>query len=74
VSEIQIRPVRYGSPVAQRLIEAIFEDQVLRYGGRDESEVEAIELDPPDGGFLVRTPTERRSAVWAGAAWPAARR
>jgi len=53
VSEIQIRPVRYGSPVAQRLVEAIFKDQVERYGGRDESHVEAIEFDPPDGGFLV---------------------
>jgi GNAT superfamily N-acetyltransferase len=53
VSEIQIRPVRYGSPVAQRLIQAIFEDQVERYGGRDESHVEAVEFDPPDGGFLV---------------------
>ena len=53
VSEIQIRPVRYGSPVAQRLVEAIFEDQIRRYGGRDESHVEAIEFDPPDGGFLV---------------------
>ena len=53
VSEIHIRPVRYGSPVAQRLIEAIFADQILRYGGRDESYVEAIEFDPPDGGFLV---------------------
>jgi GNAT superfamily N-acetyltransferase len=53
VSEILIRPVRYGSPVAQRLIEAIFADQVLRYGGQDESHVEAIEFDPPDGGFLV---------------------
>lgn len=53
VSEIQIRPVRYGSPVAQRLIEAIFQDQVVRYGSRDESHVEAVEFDPPDGGFLV---------------------
>ena len=53
VSEIQIRPVRYGAPVAQRLVEAIFEDQVQRYGGRDEAHVEAIEFDPPDGGFLV---------------------
>lgn len=53
VIEIQIRPVRYGSPAAQRLVEAIFEDQVERYGGRDESHVEAIEFDPPDGGFLL---------------------
>jgi GNAT superfamily N-acetyltransferase len=53
VSEIQIRPVRYGSPAAQRLVEAIFEDQVERYGGRDEAHVEAVEFDPPDGGFLI---------------------
>jgi GNAT superfamily N-acetyltransferase len=53
VRELDIRPVRYGSPVAQRLIAAIFEDQRQRYGGADESQVEAIEFDPPDGGFLV---------------------
>ncbi len=53
VNEIQIRPVRYGSPAAQRLVEAIFQDQVQRYGGRDEAHVEAVEFDPPDGGFLL---------------------
>lgn len=53
MSEIQIRPMRYGSPVVQRLIEAIFADQTERYGGPDETQIEAFEFDPPDGGFLV---------------------
>jgi GNAT superfamily N-acetyltransferase len=53
VSEIQIRPARYGAPVVQRLIEAIFEDQRARYGSADGSHVEPVEFDPPDGGFLV---------------------
>jgi GNAT superfamily N-acetyltransferase len=45
--------MRYGSPVAQRLIQAIFADQEERYGSADGAAVEAIEFDPPDGGFLV---------------------
>jgi GNAT superfamily N-acetyltransferase len=53
VSEIQIRAVRYGSPVAQRLVEAIYEDQVQRYGESDSTPIESMEFDPPDGGFLV---------------------
>jgi GNAT superfamily N-acetyltransferase len=53
VSDLHIRPVRYGSPVAQRLIQAIFDDQEERYGSSDGAPVEAIEFDPPDGGFLI---------------------
>jgi GNAT superfamily N-acetyltransferase len=53
VSEIEIRPMRYGSPVVQRLLEAIFADQTERYGSPDETQIEAFEFDPPDGGFLV---------------------
>jgi GNAT superfamily N-acetyltransferase len=53
VSDLQIRPVRYGSPVVQRLIQAIFADQAERYGSSDAAPVEAMEFDPPDGGFLV---------------------
>lgn len=45
--------MRYGSPVAQRLVAAIYADQTERYGGPDETVVEAFEFDPPDGGFLV---------------------
>jgi len=53
VSDLQIRPVRYGSPVAQRLVDAIFADQEERYGSGDAAPVEAMEFDPPDGGFLI---------------------
>ena len=53
MSDLHIRPVRYGSPVAQRLIQAIFDDQEERYGSSDSAPVEAIEFDPPDGGFLI---------------------
>ncbi|WP_034592156.1 GNAT family N-acetyltransferase [Hamadaea tsunoensis] len=45
--------MRYGSPVAQRLVAAIYADQTERYGGPDATVVEAFEFDPPDGGFLV---------------------
>ncbi|NUR73138.1 MAG: GNAT family N-acetyltransferase [Hamadaea sp.] len=53
MSDLQIRPVRYGSPVAQRLVQAIFADQEARYGGSDGAPVEAMEFDPPEGAFLV---------------------
>ncbi|MCP2324980.1 GNAT superfamily N-acetyltransferase [Hamadaea flava] len=53
MSDLQIRPVRYGSPVAQRLVQAIYADQEERYGSSDGAPVEAMEFDPPDGGFLV---------------------
>jgi GNAT superfamily N-acetyltransferase len=52
-SDLDIRPVRYGSPVAQKLVAEIYADQTERYGGPDETVVEAVEFDPPDGGFLV---------------------
>jgi GNAT superfamily N-acetyltransferase len=53
VTEIEIRPMRYGSAVVKRLVEQIFADQVERYGSADETVVESMEFDPPDGGFLV---------------------
>jgi GNAT superfamily N-acetyltransferase len=53
VTEIEIRPMRYGSAIVQRLVEQIFADQVKRYGSADETVVESMEFDPPEGGFLV---------------------
>ncbi|MBB5872186.1 GNAT superfamily N-acetyltransferase [Allocatelliglobosispora scoriae] len=53
MSEIEIRPMRYGSAVVQRLVEAIYADQTVRYGGPDQTRIESFEFDPPDGGFLV---------------------
>lgn len=54
MSEIEIHLVRYGSPVAQRLVAAALADLGVRYGGPgDETPVEPFEFDPPEGAFLV---------------------
>jgi GNAT superfamily N-acetyltransferase len=54
VSEIEIRAVPYGSPVAQQLLTEAMADLGARYGGSgDETPVDATEFDPPDGAFLV---------------------
>jgi GNAT superfamily N-acetyltransferase len=56
VSEIEIRPVRYGAPVAQELVAAAMADLAVRYDADadgDETPVRPVEFDPPDGAFLV---------------------
>lgn len=54
VTEISIRPMRYGAPLAQRLVAAVLADLGERYGGPgDETPVDPMEFDPPDGVFLV---------------------
>lgn len=54
VSEIEIRAVRYDSPVARQVVTAALADLAVRYGGGgDETPVEAAEFDPPNGVFLV---------------------
>jgi GNAT superfamily N-acetyltransferase len=54
VSEPQIRPTRFGAPVARTLVDAAMADLAERYGGTgDSTPVEALEFDPPGGCFLV---------------------
>jgi GNAT superfamily N-acetyltransferase len=54
VSEIEIRAVRYGAPLAQQLVAAAIADLRERYGGDgDGTPVHPVEFDPPDGAFLV---------------------
>lgn len=50
---IQIKPTRYGSSVAQKLIAELMADLVIRYGAPDATPVVGVEFDPPDGGFFV---------------------
>jgi GNAT superfamily N-acetyltransferase len=45
--------VGYGHPDATRLIDAVQAEYVERYGGRDESPVDALMFDPPHGLFVV---------------------
>jgi GNAT superfamily N-acetyltransferase len=54
VTDIEIRPTRYLAPVAQRLAAAAIAELAGRYGGPgDNTPVEAMEFDPPEGGFFV---------------------
>ena len=54
MSELEIKHVRYGAPVARRLVEAALAELAGRYGGPgDETPVDATEFDPPDGVFLI---------------------
>jgi GNAT superfamily N-acetyltransferase len=56
VGVIQIKPMRYGAPVSQHLVSAIMAELTDRYGGDgegDETPLEAVEFDPPEGLFLV---------------------
>ncbi|MFJ8685336.1 GNAT family N-acetyltransferase [Micromonospora wenchangensis] len=54
MSEIEIRPVGFDSPVAQTLIRATMADLGVRYGGSgDETPIDHTEFVPPHGDFLV---------------------
>lgn len=48
-----IRQVPYNAPDAQRLIELVQGEYVVRYGGRDGAAVDPDEFDPPHGLFAV---------------------
>ena len=50
---VRLRAVPYGDPVAQRLVEAVQQEYVARYGGRDGAVVDPAEFDLPRGVFLV---------------------
>lgn len=48
-----LRSLPYDDPLAQALVEAVQQEYVARYGGRDAAEVEPDEFLPPHGLFLV---------------------
>ncbi len=48
-----LRSLPYDDPLAQYLIEAVQQEYVRRYGGRDAAVVEPAEFLPPNGLFLV---------------------
>jgi len=50
---LQLRRVGYDDPVAQLLVEAVQQEYVVRYGGRDAAVVDPAEFAPPLGLFLV---------------------
>ena len=53
MSDLEIRPIRFGAPAAQALVAAAQAEIATRYGGPDENPIEAVEFDPPEGCFLV---------------------
>jgi GNAT superfamily N-acetyltransferase len=53
VDALQVVAVGYGHPDDARLIEEVQAEYVARYGGPDESPVDAPTFDPPHGTFLV---------------------
>jgi len=50
---VTLRALPYDDPLAQYLVEAVQQEYVQRYGGRDEAVVEPGEFLPPQGLFLV---------------------
>lgn len=50
---VRLRPLPYGDPLAQLLVEQVQQEYVARYGGRDEAVVDPGEFRPPAGLFLV---------------------
>jgi GNAT superfamily N-acetyltransferase len=50
---MDVRVTAYGDPVVQALDERVQAEYVVRYGGPDQTEMDASEFDPPAGVFLV---------------------
>jgi GNAT superfamily N-acetyltransferase len=53
VNDLDIRDAPYDGPDAQRLINAVQAEYVVRYGGPDETAVDPAEFAPPDGVFMI---------------------
>ena len=49
----EIRQVGYRHPDADLLNEAVQEEYVVRYGGRDETPLDPLMFEPPAGSFFV---------------------
>lgn len=53
MAEVEIRRVGYGHPDALLMIEEVQQEYVVRYGGRDETPLDPLMFEPPDGSFFV---------------------
>jgi GNAT superfamily N-acetyltransferase len=51
--ELRLVRVGWGHPDALALIEAVQEEYVTRYGGRDTTPLDPVMFDPPRGSFFV---------------------
>jgi GNAT superfamily N-acetyltransferase len=52
-AELRIEQVPISHPDAQLLVEAVQQEYVVRYGGRDSTPILPTELEPPSGAFFV---------------------
>lgn len=50
---VEIQRVGYGHPDAALLIEEVQAEYVVRYGGRDETPLDPLMFEPPEGSFFV---------------------
>jgi len=50
---VRVEQRRYDDPVVALLVEQLQQEYVVRYGSRDETEVDADEFAPPGGTFLL---------------------
>lgn len=66
MAELEIRRVGYGHPDALLLIEEVQQEYVVRYGGRDETPLDPLMFEPPDGSFFVgyRDGTPVATGAW----------
>lgn len=53
LGDVEIVRVGYGHPDALQLIEDVQAEYVVRYGGRDETPLDPLMFEPPDGCFYV---------------------
>lgn len=53
MAELRIERVGFGHPDAMLLIEAVQGEYVVRYGGRDDTPLDPLMFDPPQGSFFV---------------------
>jgi GNAT superfamily N-acetyltransferase len=52
-ADLRIEQVAIDHPDAQLLIEEVQQEYVVRYGGRDDTPMDAAEFTPPAGAFYV---------------------
>jgi len=52
-ASFELRDEPYDSPAAQRLIDDVQAEYVVRYGGPDTAPIDVSEFTPPDGLFVV---------------------
>jgi GNAT superfamily N-acetyltransferase len=50
---LRIERVGFGHPDALLLIEAVQEEYVARYGGRDDTPLDPLMFEPPSGSFFI---------------------